>query len=110
MPDGRPVVTIRRGGIADASALTALAERTFYDTFAAGNAAADMAAYAAATYSAERQGREVADPDVVTLLGVDRDETLVAFAQVRSGSAPACVSGPRPLELLRFYVGRRPHG
>jgi len=104
------VITIRAGRPDDATALAALAERTFFDTFAADNAAEDMAAYAAGTYADRLQRRELEDRDVSTLLAVERGGALVAFAQVRSGQAPGCVSGPRPIELWRLYVDRPFHG
>ena len=47
--------------------------------------------------------------DYVTLLAYV-GATLVAFAQVRRKAPPACVEGPAPVELHRFYVDRQWHG
>jgi ribosomal protein S18 acetylase RimI-like enzyme len=108
-----------RGGVAgrgirlarpdDAPALAALAERTFRETFAAGNDPADMEAYVAQAYGAAIQGREIEDPAILTLVAEDARE-LAAFAQLRRGAPPATVSGPDPVELWRFYVDRAQHG
>ncbi|MGH9173675.1 MAG: GNAT family N-acetyltransferase [Vicinamibacterales bacterium] len=100
---------IRRGEAADASALAALAERTFRETFAGDNTPADMAAHCAASYSTAIQGRELADTGMDTLVCVDSDGQLIAFAQLRPG-APPPVTGPSPIELWRFYVDRPHHG
>jgi RimJ/RimL family protein N-acetyltransferase len=102
-------ITIRRGTPADAARLAELAARTFRDTFADGTSPEDMAAHLAQAYGPEQQGRELADPNIVTLL-VEADGTLVAYAQVRRGPVPACVAGADPIELWRFYVDRPWHG
>ncbi len=35
---------------------------------------------------------------------------LVAFAQLRQGATPACVTGSAPIELQRFYLAAEWHG
>lgn len=108
MPDRS--VTIRPAASADAAALAAFGERTFREAFGPDNRPEDVDVYVSATYSAERQGAEIADPDRVTLLG-EHDDVLVSYAQLRAdGAAPSCVEGPAPIELLRFYVDRPWHG
>jgi ribosomal protein S18 acetylase RimI-like enzyme len=44
------------------------------------------------------------------LLYEDDDATLIAFAQLKRGEAPACVTGPDPIEVMRFYVAPTRHG
>ena len=101
--------TIRRGVASDAPALAELAARTFSETFGADTDPADMAAHAAQAYGVAQQGAELADPEVVTLVA-DAGGRLVAFAQVRPGPAPACVTESDAIELHRFYVDRPAHG
>jgi len=103
-------VLIRHASVADAVALAALAERTFRETFAADNTTADMDAYAAISYSVEHQARELADPDIMTLVAEDETHTLIAYAHLRAGAAPPCVTGPSPVEVWRFYIDRPYHG
>ena len=100
---------IRRGVTADASALAEFAARTFADTFAAHNSPEDMQAHLASSYGVRQQTSELADPGIVTLLA-HRDGRLVAYAQVRCGQPPACVTQEQPVELHRFYVDRAAHG
>ena len=100
---------IRHGTVADASALAAFAARTFYQTFAADNTEADMAAYLERTYGLAPQTAELSSPDVTTLLA-HRDQLLIAFAQVRRHAPPAVVPDRTAIELRRFYVDRPAHG
>lgn len=99
-------VAIRAAVAADAAALAAFGERTFREAFGADNRPDDIDAYVAETYGEARQAAELADPDRTTLVSVAPDGSLAGFAQLRLGPAPASVRGPRPVELLRFYVDR----
>ena len=92
-----------------APALAELAARTFHDTFAAENRPEDMAAHSAESYSPELQGREIADPEMTTLL-VHEGDALVGFAQLRRGPAPDCVVDRAGIELWRFYLATAFHG
>ena len=96
---------IRRGVPADAEALAAFAARTFHETFAADNRPEDMRDYLASAFGIEHQSRELADCGVATLLVHDAG-MLVAYAQVRRITPPACVTHERAIQLRRFYVDR----
>jgi GNAT superfamily N-acetyltransferase len=102
-------VNIRRGDLEDAAALADLARTTFYDAFAATNDATDMALHLERAYGVPQQGVELQDPGITTLL-VEDGGTAIAYAQIRDHHAPECVTGPKPVELWRFYVDRRWHG
>ena len=56
-----------------------------------------------------QQTAELSHPAFTTLLAF-ADHTLAGFVQLRAGRPPACITGARPLELLRFYVAREWHG
>ncbi len=99
------VTSIRRAQAADAAALAAFAARTFRETFEADNSAEDMALYLAANYGPDRQGAEIRDAGVVTLLAED-GRRLAGYAQLLEGPAPDCVPGTAPIEIRRFYVDR----
>ena len=102
-------MTIRKGVPADAPMLAALARDTFFETFASTNDAADMALHLERTYSLEQQAAELADPDIATLIA-EVGERAVAYAQIRQGQPPACVTGSRAVEIWRFYVIAELHG
>jgi ribosomal protein S18 acetylase RimI-like enzyme len=102
-------VTIRTATAADAAAVADLARRTFYDTFAATNHPVDMELHLARSYGIDQQTRELNDRDIATLL-VEADGRAIAYAMVRSGHVPECVTGPKAIELWRFYVDHGWHG
>ena len=100
---------IRLAQSGDAAALAAFAARTFQATFAAENTAKDMALYLAANYGPERQGAEIRDPGIVTLLAED-GRRLAGYSQLHESPAPDCVPGAAPIEIRRFYVDRNWQG
>jgi len=102
-------VHIRPGTIEDAAALAAFAARTFAETFADDNSAADMQAHLSHTYGVDQQTAELTSPAVITLLA-EADGRLVGYAQVRRAPAPPCVQPPNAIELHRFYVDTPAHG
>jgi ribosomal protein S18 acetylase RimI-like enzyme len=103
------MATIRRADVRDAATLAELAESTFRDAFAAGNAAQDMDLHCARHYGAPRQQSELADPNVATLLAED-GSSAVGFVQLRWQPPPVAVDSHRPMEIWRFYVRRTWHG
>lgn len=100
---------IRSATHEDAAALAALAEATFRDTFAATNTAENMDAHCRASYGEAQQAREIADASMQSFVAV-QDGALAAYAQLRFGDAPSCVTGHAPGEIHRLYVHRDWHG
>ena len=103
------MLSIRRAEGKDAGALAELAERTFVATYAADNTPENLAAHCRETYSESIQAEEIANPRITTLVGEENGE-LVAYAQLRWGAAPACVTASKPIEVGRFYVDSTRHG
>lgn len=97
--------TFRAATAADAAPLAEFAERTFRETFGPDNRPADMERYIAGAYGADLQRAEILEPGLLTLLA-EAGGTLAGFVQLRGGGAPACVGGPAPVEVWRFYVAR----
>ncbi len=105
-----PEVVIRRGVASDAAALAAFAARTFAEAFGDDTSTDDLQAHVAATYRADLQALELADPTVITLLAL-HDARIVAYAQVRLNEAPpSCVTMSNAVELQRFYADRSVRG
>ncbi|HET9634822.1 MAG TPA: GNAT family N-acetyltransferase [Gemmatimonadaceae bacterium] len=96
-------LVIRRARVADAAPLAEFAARTFTDTFGPDNRPEDMAMFLASTFTPDHQTREITDPAYATLLA-EIDGDLAGYAQLRLSTPPDCVTGPSPIELLRFYV------
>lgn len=103
-------VAVRLAGAADAAALSAFAERIFRETFGPDNTPANLDLYCLQVFSPVLQAAEIADARIVTLVAVDAGGAIVGFAQLRLGPVPECVTGPMPLELVRFYVDTPLHG
>lgn len=99
---------------ADAERLSAFALETFRDTYEEHNSPANFARYVAKAFTVEQQAAEITDASGGVLLAEHADDAgrvhLVGYAQIAVGPAPAAVTGPAPIELRRFYVGRPWHG
>ena len=101
--------TVRRAHRSDAKQLSAVAEATFRDSFAAMNTPEDMALHCRTSYSEVIQAEEICNPNMVTLL-CERGQRLIGFAQLRWGKAPSCVMATAPGEIQRLYVVNDWHG
>jgi diamine N-acetyltransferase len=99
------LISIRRAVPADALHLAEFAARTFRETFESDNTSENMALYLASSFGPDRQAAELRHAGMVTLLA-EEERRLAGYAQLREGPAPESVTGPRPIELLRFYVDR----
>jgi ribosomal protein S18 acetylase RimI-like enzyme len=96
---------IRVATPADAATLAALSLKTFVDTFAPHNTAADMDSYTSVAFGEEKQRRELETAGTITLLA-DEDGETIAYAQLRQTPG-----GPHgDVELARFYVDAPHHG
>ncbi|MEM7278218.1 MAG: GNAT family N-acetyltransferase [Pseudomonadota bacterium] len=102
-------VTIGEARADDAAQLADFAARSFRAAFAAENSEKHMREHIECTFSPELQAREIADTKVSSLLAFE-SEQLLAYAQVRRSSPPACVKVSSPIELHRFYVDKAAHG
>jgi len=100
---------VRKALAGDACTLAALAERTFRATFGPTNDALNVDVHCDRSYDTAIQATEIADPLMATLV-CDHAGILVGYAQLRWGSAPACVIAQRPAEIQRIYVDEGWHG
>lgn len=96
-------VNIRCATAADNVLLAELGARTFQETFGEVNSPENMAAYLAASYSPEIQAAELADPSVVFMIA-EITGAAAGYAQLRDGQPPSCITGSRPVELVRLYA------
>jgi GNAT superfamily N-acetyltransferase len=96
-------LVVREATSADVGLLAAMGERTFVAAFGAANTAEDMATYMGATYGAEHQAAELADPGV-QLLVVELAGEPVGYAKLIVGSRGSGVVAKRPLEIQRIYT------
>ena len=102
-------LAVRRAQVNDAAMLAELGARTFRESFGAENTPENMAAYLEIAFDVSLIARELADLRVTYLVG-EIGNAAASYAMVREVDAPASVSGPSPLELVRFYVDDPWHG
>lgn len=98
-------LVIRNVTSKDAELLTELGARTFAETFAADNTAANMTAYLAAAFNVKQQERELSDPDRFFKIA-EIDDVPVGYALLRAGNGPAAITGEKPVELVRLYASQ----
>jgi ribosomal protein S18 acetylase RimI-like enzyme len=96
---------IRVATPADAATLAAISLKTFVDTFAPHNTAADMESYTSVAFGEAKQRSEIETAGTITLLGEENGDTI-AYAQIRS--TPTAPHGD--IEIARFYVDQPHHG
>lgn len=101
--------TIRLAEPSDAASLAELAERTFRQAFGGANTIEDINLHCGTNFGESLQAAEIANAEMITLVCEERGN-LIAFAQLRWGKAPACVSAYHPGEIYRFYVENQWHG
>lgn len=105
-PEG---LRIRRATSADAPLISTLGAQTFVASFGAQNTQENIAKHIQKAYGDGVQRRELADP-TITYLIAEMDGRIAGYACVKAGDAPASVTGPLPIEVLRFYVVTDFHG
>jgi diamine N-acetyltransferase len=106
-------IAVRLAIADDAAALAERAARTFHETYADNNDPGDMAIHIARSYAPAIQRAEIENDAIHTLLAVQA-ESMIGYGQLRLNdprhAEPACVTGPNPMEVWRFYVDRPWHG
>lgn len=100
---------IRQATVADAAKLSELAARTFYDAFAEMNKPENMEAYMREAFSVPQLTAELNDPRAGFLLAEVKGAPA-GYAKLHDGAAPACITGAKPIELVRLYVAQQYHG
>lgn len=96
-------LTIRRALATEAQPLAELGQTAFMEAFAAHTGPEDMAFYLQQAFGMAQQAQELADPRT-TFLWLLQDTTPIGYAKLVDHPGPACVTGPHPLEIARFYL------
>jgi len=101
--------------LADAAVLAPLMADWFLAAYGHASDAANTGAFVAANFECAKQAKEIANPDIVTLI-VEADGEMAGYAQVRFATrAPTCVTEAGvteagACELGRFYFAPAQHG
>jgi ribosomal protein S18 acetylase RimI-like enzyme len=102
-------MNIRQAGSADAEVLVELAARIYYDTFAAVNTPENMQAYISTSFTLPQFQAELNDPQAAFYLA-EAGGQFAGYAKLLATHPPECVTGPAPIELVRFYIDRQWQG
>lgn len=89
----------------DAPALAAFAAAAFWDTYREIDDPDDIAHYVAEHFNPSAIAEVILNPKSTTLIA-ESGSALAGYAVLSWTAAPACVTGPRPIELARFYLGK----
>lgn len=79
------------------------------ETFSSVNRPEDIELHCRNNYRESIQNAEIRDPNRTTLV-CHVDDSLIAYGQIRWGSAPPCVVANKPAEIQRLYVDAPWHG
>ena len=103
------VGTIRLANTSDAFDLAQLAESTFRDAFSEFNSTKNMDAHCSESYGKKLQQSEIENENRITLV-VEKNQQLIAYAQLKWDKSPQCISANYPGEIQRLYVDKNYHG
>lgn len=96
---------IRPATPADLDALASLAATAFRETYRPFDDAAEIEDYIAGHLHRDAFAAVLADPAATLQVLPDRERgALAGYVVVRSTPAPACITGPAPIELGRLYL------
>lgn len=98
-----PMLTIREAGLAEAPLIANMSRRTFYDTFAASNKAADMDKFMDEQFTFEKLVEEVGAPGNLFLLAF-AGEDVQGYARLRFNNNPPSLGNRKAMEIARLYV------
>ncbi len=102
-------IRIREAIVADAGLIADLSRKTFYDSFAADNTAADMDKFMNETFTREKLIKEVGAAGNTFLLAYEGDEVL-GYVRLRDTPNPLLLNGGTALEIARIYAVQKSIG
>ena len=98
-------LALRRASLEDAAALASFASQAFSDTYAGLDDPDEIADYVAEHFNPEAIAKVILDKVAIALLA-EIGRELAGYAVLKSAEAPACVTGAKPVELARLYLGQ----
>ena len=103
---------IRPATEADVPAIVHVGITTFTSSFGHSMPEADLQAYLSEAYHPGAIQSMLSDPRSNTFVACDPSDisSVMGFVQLNQGKVEECVSGPKPIELNRFYVDAKFHG
>jgi ribosomal protein S18 acetylase RimI-like enzyme len=105
MIGGTQIMNIRRANRHDATLLSELGAKTFFDTFAKDNTPENIKQHLENSFSPEIQLTELCQPNIAFLIA-EANGTAVGYAQLILDSQEEFIKGRKPLEIRRIYASQ----
>lgn len=105
MPVTQPELILRRAGLQDAASFAAVAAQSFRDAYYPLDDHQEIDDYIAEHFSLAAIASTLGDSNSTVLLASQSDR-LIGYAHLLVAEPPACVAGPAPIQLARFYFVR----
>jgi GNAT superfamily N-acetyltransferase len=102
-------VEVRTAQLEDAHRLAAIGCKTFEEAYGAFNKRENLELYYSENFSDSAAEKDLRDPLKKFFLA-EVDGITVGYAAQNAHPAPACVTGPRPVELHKLYVEKKAWG
>lgn len=99
-----PGIIFRQAGANDAALLAEIGRCSFEAAFGADNSPEDMAAYLESAFSETIQASELAQAGSLFIIAETEEGQPVGYSRLLAGSSETCITGQRPVELVRFYM------
>jgi ribosomal protein S18 acetylase RimI-like enzyme len=96
-------ITIRRATVDDAELLAQLGTETWINAYITNKSTPTLQSSTALTFRAEQLEQQLADVNTIFLIA-EVEHTAAGFAQMRNGEILKSITGPKPLEIERFYI------
>jgi ribosomal protein S18 acetylase RimI-like enzyme len=98
-------MNIRRANLNDATLLSELGAKTFFDTFAKDNTTENIKQHLENSFSPEIQLAEISQSNTIFLI-IESDAKAVGYAQLMLDSQEQFIKGRKPLEIRRIYASQ----
>jgi diamine N-acetyltransferase len=102
-------IEIRIAGIENIADLRKISRQTFYETFAEGNTAENMAKYLDEGFSIEKLTDELNDPDSVFYFALSEAD-IIGYVKLNFGESQTELKDSKAVEIERIYVSKEFQG
>ena len=101
--------TIIHASLSDLARLQHIGRQTFFETFAPSNSAANMDAYLATGFAAEKLATELQEPHSAFYFA-EQEGRVIGYLKVNTGTAQTEQHSAKAFEIERIYVLQEFHG
>jgi ribosomal protein S18 acetylase RimI-like enzyme len=99
------LMNVRYGNLSDATMLSELGAKTFYDAFARDNTPENIRLYIRRSFSKEIQLNELSRPEIVFLIA-ELEDRPVGYAKLNLNSKDESARGTKVMEIERIYASQ----